>query len=321
MLDKHQSIGHLALPLPLVSLVPAPGVLTSVTLVRVSFDYTCLRTEWSSQCVVYQLFSQAVARLQDHFERERVLSSEVGSVYYLPFEGISRAKLGFAPVTTGSLPLLLTVLNVVTLRRLLHSVGGPVHGSLRRLQTALSSLWTPESDPHLETPASVTMPAGFDLLTLFVEHTVKTKVMALRQLLQWSGYPAVVLLQETGMLPPRFVFHYLYWHTFTLVSSSPTSVAILVRRASQLHIRDFVHHPEGRAMVLELAYRGTLVQVVNVYMSAKGKGKEYRPLLHWLRAHVALDSRLVIMGRDLQCNRGWSAVCVSINVEIAPVSF
>ena len=162
------------------------------------------------------------------------------------------------------------------------------------------------------------MLAGFDLLTLHVEHTIETKVMALRQLIQWSGYPAVVLLQETGVLPPRFVFHCLYWHTFTVVTSSSASVTILVRRDSQLHIGDFVHHPKGRAIVLELVYKGTPVQVVNVYMLAKGTAKEYRPLLQWLCAHVAPDSRLVLMGEDFQCNPGWSADCVFVNTEIAP---
>ena len=127
------------------------------------------------------------------------------------------------------------------------------------------------------------MLGGFDLLTLNVEQAVKTKVMALRQLLQWSGYPAVVLLKETAILPPHFVFHCLYWNTFTLVTSSSAGVAILVRRDSQPHIGDFVHHPEGKAIVLELVYKGTPVQVVNVYMSTKGTAKEYCPLLQWLR--------------------------------------
>ena len=31
--------------------------------------------------------------------------------------------------------------------------------------------------------------------------------------------------------------------------------------------------------MLELVYKGTPVQVVNVYMSAKGTANEYRPLL------------------------------------------
>ena len=150
-------------------------------------------------------------------------------------------------------------------------------------------------------------------------NTVETKVMALRQLIQWSGHPVVVLLQETGVLPPRFVFHCLYWHTFTVVNSSSAGVTILERRDSQLHIGDFVHHPKGKAIVLELIYKCIPVQVVNVYMSAKGTTKEYRPLLQWLRAHVAPDSRLVLVGGDFQCNPGWLADCVSVNTEIALV--
>ena len=53
------------------------------------------------------------------------------------------------------------------------------------------------------------VPAGFDLLTLDVEHTIKTKVVVLRQLLQWSGYPVVVFLHEVGALPAWFLFHCL----------------------------------------------------------------------------------------------------------------
>ena len=72
--------------------------------------------------------------------------------------------------------------------------------------------------------------------------------------------------------------------------------------------------------MLDLVYNGMPIQLVNVYMSAKGTTKEYRPLPHWLRAHVALDSRLVLMGGgDFQCNPGWSADSVSVNTEIAPV--
>ena len=87
----------------------------------------------------------------------------------------------------------------------------------------------------------------------------------------------------------------------------------------QLHIGDFVHHPDGRAIVLELVYKGTPVQVVNIYMSAEGTAKEYCPLLQWLRTHGAPDSQLVLMGGDFQCNPGWSADCVSVNTKIAPV--
>ena len=143
----------MALPLPLASLVPAPGALTNVTLIRARFDYTGLRAQWSSRCVVYQLFGQAVVRLPDRFAQERVFPLEEGRVYYLPFEVFSSAKLSLAPVTTGSLTLLLTVLNPVPLRHLLHRLGGPVHGSLHQLQVALSSLhnwkttftWWPQS--------------------------------------------------------------------------------------------------------------------------------------------------------------------------------
>ena len=114
------------------------------------------------------------------------------------------------------------------------------------------------------------------------------------------------------------MFHCLCWHTFTVVSSSSAGVAILVCRGSQLRVGDFTHHPDGTAIVLELAYRDTPVHVVNAYLSAKGTAKEYRRLLHWLRAHVAPDSRLVLLGRDFPSNPGSSADCVSIHTEIAP---
>ena len=162
------------------------------------------------------------------------------------------------------------------------------------------------------------MPARFDLPTRNVKHIIKTKVVVLRQLLQWAEYPAVVHLQETGVLPPRFVFYCLHWHTFTNVASSSAGVAILVRRDSHLQNGDFMHHPEGRPIVLELFCKGMPMQVVNVYMSTKGTATEYRTLLHWLCAHVAPDSRLVLMGGDFQCNPGWS-VNVSVNTEITPV--
>ena len=54
-------------------------------------------------------------------------------MYYLPSEFFARARLNFALVTTGSLTLLLTVLNPVTHRRLLQRVEGPIHGSLSKL--------------------------------------------------------------------------------------------------------------------------------------------------------------------------------------------
>ena len=60
-----------------------------------------------------------------------------------------------------------------------------------------------------------------------------------------------------------------------MVSSWFAGVAILVRRDSQLRLGDFTHHPDGRAIVLELTNRGTPIQVVNAYLSAKGTAKEY----------------------------------------------
>ena len=48
VLEKQRLVGYVALPLPLVSRVPAPGALTKVTLVRGGFNYTNLRAQWSS---------------------------------------------------------------------------------------------------------------------------------------------------------------------------------------------------------------------------------------------------------------------------------
>ena len=85
-----------------------------------------------------------------------------------------------------------------------------MHGSLRQLQVASSSLETLEKVSHQKSPVPAAMLAGFDLLTLNVEHNVKTKVVAFRQLLHWVQYRAGFVLEKTGALPPRFVFHCLY---------------------------------------------------------------------------------------------------------------
>ena len=116
--------------------------------------------------------------------------------------------------------MLLTVLNPVTLQRFPQKVGDPVTGSptfrrsLRKLHVALSSVRDLERNADSERVASVDALAGFHLLTLNVEHTVrnvehtvKIKVVALRQLLQWCDYPAPVFLQEVGGLLARFLFH------------------------------------------------------------------------------------------------------------------
>ena len=61
-------------------------------------------------------------------------------VYYLPLGVFARARLNFVPIATVSLTLLLTVLNPMTLRRLLRKLSAPISGSLRKLHIALSSL-------------------------------------------------------------------------------------------------------------------------------------------------------------------------------------
>ena len=48
VLERQRLVGFIALPLPLASLVPAPGALVSVTLVRGLFDYMGLQAQWSS---------------------------------------------------------------------------------------------------------------------------------------------------------------------------------------------------------------------------------------------------------------------------------
>ena len=215
-----------------------------------------------------------------------------------PPEIFACKRLNFAPVTMGSLTLLLTVLDPMGLAGLLQKVQSLISGPLRKLQSAMASLQELEGSHAPESVIPKCPSTAFDLLTLNVEQTMKTKVVALCQMVQWSGYPPVVLLQEVGVLPSHFVLHCLYWQTYTAVSSSSAGVAVLVWHDSQLHIGDFTHHPEGRAIVLKVTYRGILIQIVNVYMSAKGTSKEYCPLLKWLRAHVAPGSCMVLMGVD-----------------------
>ena len=121
------------------------------------------------------------------------------------------------------------------------------------------------------------------------------------------------------MLPSRFMSHYLYWHTYRTVSCSLAGVAMLVRHDSQLHIGDYTHYPEGRAIVLRVIYRDKPIQIVNVHMSAKGTAKEYPPLLKWPRAHMAPTSRMVLLGGDFHRNTGRSPDCVFVHTEIAAV--
>ena len=56
--DDRRLVGFVSLPLPLTSLLPLPGALFNITLAHSPFDYTGLRAQWSSHCVVYQLFGQ-----------------------------------------------------------------------------------------------------------------------------------------------------------------------------------------------------------------------------------------------------------------------
>ena len=46
-------MGFVALPLLLASLVPAPGALINVTPVCGLLDYTGVRAQWSSHCMLY----------------------------------------------------------------------------------------------------------------------------------------------------------------------------------------------------------------------------------------------------------------------------
>ena len=89
--------------------------------------------------MVYQLFGQATAHLGRHGVGEQTFPVQSRRVYYLPPEVFARERLGFAPVTTGSLALLLNVLSLVTLRRFVRRVQSPISRSLPRLQAALAN--------------------------------------------------------------------------------------------------------------------------------------------------------------------------------------
>ena len=102
VLQSQRLVGFVPLPLPFASLVPAPGALVNVTLVRGLFDYTGLQAQQSSHCVVYHLFGQAAARLRIRFAREQVFPLESNRVYYLPFGVFARARLNFVPITSGT---------------------------------------------------------------------------------------------------------------------------------------------------------------------------------------------------------------------------
>ena len=83
----------------------------------------------------------------------------------------------------------------------------------------------------------------------------------------------MVLLREVGVQPKHCIFHCLYWHKQKPVSTSAAGVAVSLRRDSQLQIGDVTYHLDGREIVLEVIYRGTPIQIANVYMFAKGTAK------------------------------------------------
>ena len=114
VLESQRLVGYIPLPLPLTSLVPTPGAMANATRVRRMFNYTGLRAQCNSHCVVYQLFGQGVAPLRNRFAGERVFPLEPERVRYLPSSVFARARLIFAPITTGSLTLLLMIFNLVT---------------------------------------------------------------------------------------------------------------------------------------------------------------------------------------------------------------
>ena len=193
VMDRKCLLGHVPLSPPLAFLVPLPGALVNVTLVRESFDYTALRAQWSSHCVVYQLYGHSTARLDVRSGRMRSYPLKFGSVHYLPAEVFACSKLTFSSVTTGSLTLLLTVLKPRALQRLFRTVEGPVHGPLHTLQEALRSLQDLQDALDRDGVTVHDIPAGFDFLTANVQHTVQTKLVALRQLLQFrKSVPSIL---------------------------------------------------------------------------------------------------------------------------------
>ena len=93
-----------------------------------------------------------------------------------------------------------------------------MHGSLRQLQVPLSSLQSLEKDSHRESPVPAAMPAGFDLLTLNMEHTVKTKAMASRQEFSGLGVRRWSFCRKRGYCPLVLSFSVC---TGTLLQKSP----------------------------------------------------------------------------------------------------
>ena len=129
------------------------------------FDYPRLHAQWRLLRVVYQLFGQTTPHLRDRVAGERVFPLGPVRMYYIPSGVFAQARLSFVLATTGSLTLLLKVFHPVTLWRLLQKVVAQVSRCLRKLQVPCL--------PY--TVSSMEMRTGLDLLTLNVEHTVRTK--------------------------------------------------------------------------------------------------------------------------------------------------
>ena len=89
VLEHDQLIGHVALPFPMMLLMPEPRAVTNVTVVERAFGLC------PSACSMEII----LCGVQQGFLLEE------GSVFYLFSTVFSTAKLRLAPVTTGSLTL------------------------------------------------------------------------------------------------------------------------------------------------------------------------------------------------------------------------
>ena len=152
---------------------------------------------------------------------------------------------------------------------------------------------------------SISLAFAFDLLTLNVEHTVKTKVLGLHR--QWCCFRRWVFGLRI------LFFHCLYWHTHT-----HTSIYVVGRighlSAPLLPIADggfyappgWHNHHTGNHLS---GIAHTNSKCVHVWYRARQRNI---PLLPWLRARFAPDSRLVLLGGNFQAMRGdLTIVCLS----------
>ena len=66
----------------------------------------------------------------------------------------------------------------------------------------------------------------------------------------------------------------------------------------ETQIRYFTHRLARKAPVLEVPNCDTPIEIFKVSMCAKKTAKEYPLVLQWLRAHVARNSHLLVVGGD-----------------------